>query len=232
MGGRGVFQKFRLRDGGRGSMFARAMTKPKKHSPHHSAKTDSPAEAAPAEEAASLAPEEEVPPAAESAAAESVAEDMPPPETEPAAEPAAEPEEDPLALQLLRLRADFENYRKRVERERTDWARTASKDLVVSLLPALDDFDRGIAAAGDSPLVEGFSLVEKRILQALAAAGAEPMALAEGDEFDPAFHEAISQLPSPDIPEGRIMAVARKGWLMGGKLLRAAQVVVSSGAGA
>jgi molecular chaperone GrpE len=218
-------------------MFARAMTKPKKHSPHHSAKTDSPAEAAPAEEAASPAPEEEVPPAAESAgaeepAAESVAEDTPPPEPAPAAEPAAEPEEDPLALQLLRLRADFENYRKRVERERTDWARTASKDLVVSLLPALDDFDRGIAAAGDSPLVEGFALVEKRILQALAAAGAEPMALAEGDEFDPAFHEAISQLPSADIPEGRIMAVARKGWLMGGKLLRAAQVVVSSGAGA
>ena len=152
-------------------MFARTMTKPKKHSPHHSAKTDSPAEAAAAEETAA-ASAEEVPPAAEAApkepAAESVAEDIPPPENDPAAEPAAEPEEDPLALQLLRLRADFENYRKRVERERVDWARTASKDLVVSLLPALDDFDRGLAAAGDSPLVEGFSLVEKRILQALA----------------------------------------------------------------
>jgi molecular chaperone GrpE len=219
-------------------MFARAMTKPKKHSPHHSAKTDSPADPAAAEEAAA-ASAEEVPPAAEAApeepAAESVADDVPPSgdagTEEPA--PAAEGEaEDPLAMQLLRLRADFENYRKRTERERAEWARSASKDLALSLLPALDDFDRGLAAAGDSPLVEGFALVEKRILQALAAAGAEPMALAAGDEFDPAFHEAISQLPSADVPEGRIMAVARKGWLMGGKLLRAAQVVVSGGAGA
>lgn len=214
-------------------MFARAMTKPKKHSPHHSAKTDSPAGAAPEEGAASPAPEEEVPPAAGAAPEEPAAESAgdPAPANESGASAPA-PEEDPLALQLLRLRADFDNYRKRVERERVEWARTASRDLAESLLPALDDFDRGIAAAGDSPLVEGFALVEKRILQALATAGAEPMALAEGDAFDPAFHEAISQLPSPTVPEGRILAVARKGWTMGGKLLRAAQVVVSSGAGA
>ena len=221
-------------------MVARAMTKNKKHSPRPAAEPAAEPAAA-GEEIPSPAPAEEAPPAAGAAAeepvAESVADGIPPSDAAVADEPAPAPESeaeplDPLSLQFLRLRADFENYRKRVERERVDWARTASKDLVVSLLPALDDFDRGLAAAGDSPLVEGFALVEKRILQALAAAGAEPMALAEGDAFDPAFHEAISQLPSPDVPEGRVMAVARKGWTMGGKLLRAAQVVVSGGAGA
>jgi len=219
-------------------MVARTMTKTKKHSPRPS-RPDPSADPA-AEEAASPVPEAGEP-VEESAAGTASPEAGAAPETDAAPEtaPAAEAEaeepaeaEDPLALQLLRLRADFENFRKRTERERVEWARTASKDLVLSLLPALDDFDRGLAAAGDSPLVEGFSLVEKRILQALAAAGATPMELAGGSDFDPAFHEAISQLPSPSVPEGKIVAVARTGWMMGGKLLRAAQVVVSGGAGA
>lgn len=140
-----------------------------------------------------------------------------------------------LKDQLLRLQADFENYRKRMDREKKDWALYAGEKVVQDLLPAIDSFERGLAnAEKDSlpaALLDGFRLVYNQLLGALSKAGATPID-AEGQVFDPNVHEAISHLASETVPEGTVIAQTRRGYKMGERLLRAAQVVVSSGASA
>jgi len=155
------------------------------------------------------------------------------PEAAPADDPAPSREEL-LRDQLLRLQADFDNYRKRVAREKQDWIALAAERLVADLLPVLDNFDLGLdncaKSEASAAVAEGFRLIRDQLRGALAKAGATPVEPAPGDEFDPTVHEAITQMPSPDVPEGRVVARTRAGWRLGPKLLRAAQVVVSSGA--
>lgn len=153
----------------------------------------------------------------------------------PAPEAAAEPQpspEDVLKDRLLRLQADFDNYRKRMDREKKDWIAFASEKLVLELLPVLDHFELGLADSAKNgapaPIQEGFQLVCNQFRAALEKAGVQAID-AEGAAFDPNLHEAITHMPSPSVPEGQVIAQTRRGYKLGDKLLRAAQVVVSSG---
>lgn len=153
-------------------------------------------------------------------------------ETDAGESPAPSPEEV-LKDRLLRLQADFDNYRKRIDRERKDWAVFANEKLLKDLLPALDNFALGLAngekAHAPAALLKGLRLVQGQFESALAKSDVTPVD-AEGLPFDPNLHEAITHMPSPDVPDGTVIAQTRRGWKMGDKLLRPAQVVVSSGA--
>ena len=137
-----------------------------------------------------------------------------------------------LKDQMLRLRADFDNYRRRAARDRQDQAARAAEDLLLELLPVADHFEVGLKTArelGAAPdVVEGFQMVFEQFQGVLRQAGLEPIE-AEGQLFNPAIHEADSHLPSADAPADVVIEQTRRGYLLGGKLLRAAQVVVSRG---
>jgi molecular chaperone GrpE len=158
-----------------------------------------------------------------------------PEEAPPAPDAAAEPQPSPEAVlqdRLLRLQADFENYRKRMDREKKDWIAFAGEKLLLELLPVLDHFELGLSdsAKNGAPasMQEGFQLVCNQFRAVLERAGLQAIA-AEGQPFDPNLHEAITHMPSDQVPEGQVMAQTRRGYKLGDKLLRAAQVVVSSG---
>lgn len=168
----------------------------------------------------------------------------PDPETEAAETPSAGPEparaeekeldgEPALDELYIRLKADFENFRKRTFRERDQIYRRANEDLMTELLPVLDHIDLAFSAVDEhdahSAFVEGFKLVSDQLLTALGKFGLKPLSAEEGD-FDPHFHEAVSHLDSETVPENKIIAQVRKGYTLGERLLRPAQVVVSRGA--
>ena len=133
--------------------------------------------------------------------------------------------------QYARTLADFDNYRKRVARDREELAQFAAKDILKDLLPTVDNLALALEKAEnkDDPFVQGVKLAYDGFLKALADHGATPID-SVGEPFDANYHEALAQLPSPDVEEGIVMNEVKRGWLLHGKLLRAAQVVVSSGA--
>ena len=141
--------------------------------------------------------------------------------------------EESLQHQLLRLQADFDNFRKRMAREKKDWIAFASENLVMELLPVLDHFELGLADSEQNgapeSLTEGFRLIYSQLCVAIEKSGVKAIDAQPGEAFDPQVHEAISHLPSEEIPEGEVVAQTRRGYQMGEKLLRATQVVVSSG---
>lgn len=155
----------------------------------------------------------------------------PAPEAAPAAPP-PKSEIDTLKDQMLRLQADFDNFRKRTLRERDEWSLRACEDLLTRLLPVLDHFELGLRSAAahtaDKTIVDGFQLVYDQLLKALRDTGLTPVD-AEGQPFDPHRHEAITHMPSKDVPADTVITQTRRGYLLGDRLLRAAQVVVSSG---
>lgn len=130
-----------------------------------------------------------------------------------------------------RMRADFENFRKRTERDRDDLAKFAASGVLKDVLPTVDDLARALDGAKDKkddPFVSGVQLVYDGLVKMLADHGATPLD-SVGEPFDANYHEALATLPSPDVPEGNVMTEVKRGWLLNGKLLRAAQVVVSAG---
>ena len=133
---------------------------------------------------------------------------------------------------LIRLQADFDNFRKRVLREKDELYRRANEDLLEELLPVLDHMELALKAAVDhdapDPMIQGFRLVHEQFQTALRKFGLQPI-VAEGQPFDPNLHEAVSHLPSEELPEGHVMVDTRRGYLLGDRLLRASQVVVSAG---
>ena len=142
------------------------------------------------------------------------------------------PKEEPdwKALYAITL-ADFDNYKKRAARDREDVYRYAESDILKDVLPTVDNLALALANAKDkdNDFVKGVQLVYDSLLKALADHGAKPMADLVGKELDPNFHEAIATLPSAEVEEGKISNVAKTGWTLNDKLLRAAQVVVSAG---
>lgn len=172
-----------------------------------------------------IEPEVEAPAAdAESSDAESAPE---------ASEPAPRSEEDEaLETRLLRLQADFDNYRKRTLRERTEWQRQATENVLADLLPVIDHYELGLKTARtqktDASVLDGFQMVYEQFLAALKKHQVTPIA-AEGETFDHNSHEAITYVPSEEHPADVIIAETRRGYKIGDKLLRASQVVVSSG---
>jgi molecular chaperone GrpE len=137
-----------------------------------------------------------------------------------------------LVEQLQRLAAEYSNYQKRMHRVMEDEHRRAVGDLVLDLLPAIDNFERAMAAAEAKPdpaaLLEGVRLVHAQLLAGLKKHGITPVE-ACGQEFDPEHHEAVAHVPSEEHPEGRIVHEVHKGYRYHDRLLRPSRVAVSKG---
>lgn len=133
--------------------------------------------------------------------------------------------------QLLRLKAEFDNYRRRISRERQDWARAARAGVLTELLTVLDDAKRARHHAEETQEVDvpGIMLIFKRFEETLAQLGLEELVSEPGTEFDPEVHEALMATPSADIDEGQIVSVLQPGYTYEGQLLRPGKVSVSSG---
>ncbi|HEV7666341.1 MAG TPA: nucleotide exchange factor GrpE [Chloroflexota bacterium] len=132
--------------------------------------------------------------------------------------------------QLQRERADFLNYKHRVDRERADERERARHDTLRELLPIIDDLDRALSQMPDDlrghPWVEGVVLAHQRFLDGLRRLGVEQLGAA-GERFDPAVHEAVVYHEQPTAREQHVQRVVRPGYRIGPQLLRPAQVVVT-----
>ncbi|HRR35332.1 MAG TPA: nucleotide exchange factor GrpE [Kiritimatiellia bacterium] len=157
--------------------------------------------------------------------------DQPAAETDVAAPTPENAELLALKDRYTRLMADFDNYRKRQLREREDLIKRANEALLGDLLPVIDHLELALAQASDpaSPFVVGVKLVYDQFLALLDRHGMVPLD-AKGEPFDPTYHEALSQMSSATVPANIVMDQFRRGWLLHGRLLRPAQVIVSSGA--
>ncbi|MBC8319409.1 MAG: nucleotide exchange factor GrpE [Bacteroidetes bacterium] len=132
----------------------------------------------------------------------------------------------------LRLYSEFDNYRKRTNKERLDLLRSASQEVIIDLLPVIDDFDRAIKAMEEHGLNEetkkGLELIYNKFFNILSQKGLEPMN-SLGKDFDTDYHEAITNIPAPDNNMiGKVVDVIEKGYLLNGKIIRFAKVVVGS----
>ncbi len=137
-------------------------------------------------------------------------------------------EHERLKELYLRKLADFDNYRKRQERELAEFRKLAGAELVRDLLPVLDNLERALAVsfAESGGLREGVELVLRQLRDTLTKHGLEVLDPL-GEAFDPAFHEAVQRRESNEVVENTVVEVLQKGFLMHGRLLRAAMVVVA-----
>lgn len=160
-------------------------------------------------------------------------------------EPGEKPSGDVADLndRILRLAAELENTRRRAEREKADAGRYAIATFARDLLGVADNFERALQAAGvtgaEAPegrseaftnLVSGIRMTEKELLTVLERNGVQKISPA-GERFDPNLHQAVAQVPHPEIPPGHVVDVAQAGFTIGDRVLRAAMVTVSSGSG-
>ena len=138
-------------------------------------------------------------------------------------------EKDALQDRLLRIAAEFDNYRKRIDRERRDQADNAAFDLLFDLLPIVDDLERALEAptTGEPDAYrKGVELIRRQMLELLRRRGVKFIE-AVGTDFDPRVHQAVTQEASPDHREGEVMEELRRGYMLGDRLLRAALVKVA-----
>jgi len=140
-------------------------------------------------------------------------------------------ERDSLYDRLLRKQAEFENYKKRVDREKSEYVQFASAELMKELLNTVDSFDRALQAAaadgsGNESTLRGFELISKQLQDTLARFGLKPVE-AEGKKFDPNYHQAVSTEIKDDVEENTVIHEMRKGYTLNGRLLRPAMVSVS-----
>ena len=155
------------------------------------------------------------------------------PETDAAERPAATDEVERLRRALdeaqerhLRLRADFDNVRRRSAREQEAARHEGRRAALAPLLTVLDTLERALAAGStDADFYEGVAATQRLFIRALREAGAEPIETV-GRPFDPNVHEAVATVPSDGRPPGVVAREVRRGWRLGGALLRPAQVVV------
>ncbi len=137
---------------------------------------------------------------------------------------AARRERDEYLDALRRLKAEFENSRKRQDREKARVLETASERIVVELLPVLDNLDRALEAEGD--IREGVRATRDQLAEVLGKEGLLPVA-SDGQPFDPNVHEAVMGQPSEEHEEGTILQTFQRGYLLNGKPIRPAKVVVA-----
>jgi molecular chaperone GrpE len=171
------------------------------------------------------------------------AEEMPEKESEQAAGPVPEAEADLAELQKQlsdaqaqaaeykdgwqRSVADFQNYRRRVEAEKADTYQLAVGNIIKRYLPVLDDMERAIEGRpADLAWANGVELIYRKLQSILEAEGLKRIE-AEGQKFDPNFHEAISQEPADDVECGTVIAVIRNGYMLGERVIRPAMVRVA-----
>jgi molecular chaperone GrpE len=133
---------------------------------------------------------------------------------------------------FLRLFAEFENYKKRTSKERMDLFKTANQEVIVAMLPVVDDFERAmkeLSKEEDSELYKGVSLIQNKFIGVLKNKGLEEVAASAGDIFDSEIHDAITQIPAPDKEmNGKIIDVIEKGFQLGDKIIRHPKVVVGN----
>jgi molecular chaperone GrpE len=164
--------------------------------------------------------------------------DPPAPTGENAPDPAAvadDPGElrrqrDDYYERLLRKTAEFDNYRRRTDRERRELADFAAADLLMDLLPLVDDLERALRAepgpGGAEQYRAGVEIIHKQLGELLRKRGVRPIE-AVGQAFDPHYHQAVVQEVRPDRPEGEVLEELRRGYLLGERLLRPAMVKVA-----
>jgi molecular chaperone GrpE len=132
---------------------------------------------------------------------------------------------------LMRLQAEFENYRKRMDREKEDNVRYASENIVRALVDVYENLERAVDAGEKSPgsgdLLQGIRMTLDQLKEVLAAEGLEPIE-AVGKPFDPDYHEAVSRAPSKE-PENLVVKEYMRGYLLNSKVIRPAKVEVSTG---
>ncbi|MEE8470905.1 MAG: nucleotide exchange factor GrpE, partial [Dehalococcoidia bacterium] len=141
-------------------------------------------------------------------------------------------EEENYRELLQSVKADFINYKRRVQQDGEDQAKSANKELILKLLPTIDDLERALSSGpqeiADAEWVEGVALIHRKLEATLEGEGLERID-AEGKEFDPWEHEAVFCEESSDHDEGKVKTVLRNGYKLHDKVIRPAQVVVSKG---
>jgi molecular chaperone GrpE len=138
-------------------------------------------------------------------------------------------ERDELLDRLMRSAAEFDNYRKRTDRERRDLSDTIAADVVRDLLPIVDDLERALEAASASPdraLRQGVELIHRQLLETLRRRNVQPFTTI-GEPFDPEWHEAVASEPANGRSDGEVIGELRRGYKIGNRLLRPAQVRVA-----
>ena len=136
-------------------------------------------------------------------------------------------ERDAVQDRLLRTAAEFDNYRKRMDRERRDLAEYTAGEVLTELLPIIDNLERALqAASADDPLRKGVELIHRQMLDILRKRGVKPIE-ALGADFDPNFHQAVIHEPSAEHREGEVMEELQRGYVVGDRLLRPAMVKVA-----
>jgi molecular chaperone GrpE len=139
-------------------------------------------------------------------------------------------EKDSLQDRLLRTAAEFDNYRKRIERERRDLADYMKADILAEILPIVDNFERALQApTDDEAFRKGVELIHRQMLDLLRKRGVTPID-AIGADFDPNFHQAVIHEASPSHREGEVIEELQRGYMLGDKLLRPAMVKVAKAA--
>jgi molecular chaperone GrpE len=133
-------------------------------------------------------------------------------------------ERDEYLDNMRRMKAELENSRKRLERERARFVQLASERLVRELLPILDNLERALEAEGD--IREGVAATRDQLVAALRREGLAPV-FSDGEHFDPAIHEAVMSQPSDDHEEDTVIKTLERGYLLNGKPIRPAKVIVA-----
>lgn len=141
--------------------------------------------------------------------------------------------EDQLNLEkdkFLRLFAEFENYKRRTAKERIELFSTASEEVMISLLPILDDFDRAsveIEKDKENETLKGVLLIKNKLFDSLKSKGLNMIEIKKGDEFNADDHEAVTQIPAPSKDlQGKIIDVIEQGYKLGEKVIRYPKVVI------
>ena len=160
---------------------------------------------------------------------ETVSENQEMPQSELSVEEQLQEELSKEKDKFLRLFAEYDNFKKRTAKERIDLYKTANQDVLQSMLPVLDDFDRAmaeIAKSEDESLIKGVELIHEKLKSTLISKGLEVVEVKAGDPFDADFAEAITQIPatSNDL-KGKIVDVIEKGYKLGDKIIRFPKVV-------
>ncbi|WP_185860786.1 nucleotide exchange factor GrpE [Blattabacterium cuenoti] len=130
---------------------------------------------------------------------------------------------------FLRLFAEFENYKKRIQKERFDIFRNVHEQILIDLIPILDDFERGIKElkkSKDEYLIKGVFLIQEKLIQILTEKGLNKIKIKKGDDFNTDFHEAITQIPAiTENLKGKIIEIIEAGYLLKEKVIRHAKVI-------
>lgn len=133
---------------------------------------------------------------------------------------------------FLRLFAEFENYKKRTSKERMDLFKTAGQEVMIALLPVLDDFERALkelSKSEDKEMFKGVELIDIKFREILKAKGLEQIKIKKGERFDPEVHDAITQIPAPSKKlKGKIIDVVEQGYKLGDRIIRHPKVVVGN----